>query len=80
MLAAALARAADLCREWTDLDLGNANAWRCLGQANSRSQLPRCARRLSTREAVRSNDRSLDNAVDALQRGIITEFLARYRR
>ena len=26
-------RAAELCREWTDLDLANAEAWRCLGDA-----------------------------------------------
>src|SRR5206468_11424062 len=26
-------QAAELCRDWADLELGNANAWRCMGTA-----------------------------------------------
>ena len=74
-------RAADLCGEWTDLDLGNANAWRCLGQAQQ--SLGNYHDSLAAYRRAKQydpNDRSLDNAVERAQRGIITEFLARYRR
>jgi hypothetical protein len=74
-------RAADLCREWTDLDLGNADAWRCLGQAQQ--SLGNYHDSLAAYRRAKQydpNDRSLDNAVERAQRGIITEFLARYRR
>src|SRR5205814_1200577 len=74
-------RAADLCREWTDLDLGNADAYRCLGQAQQ--SLGNYHDSLAAYRRAKQydpNDRSLDNAVERAQRGIITEFLARYRR
>src|SRR6266550_1350074 len=74
-------RATDLCREWTDLDLGNADAWRCLGQAQQ--SLGNYHDSLAAYRRAKQydpNDRSLDNAVERAQRGIITEFLARYRR
>ena len=74
-------RAAELCREWTDIDLGNAAAWHCLGDAqqalgNHKDALA------SYRRAKQydPNDRTLDGALERAQRGIITDFLARYRR
>jgi hypothetical protein len=74
-------RAADLCREWTDLDLGNADAWRCLGQAQqSLGNYHDALAAYRRAKQYDPNDRSLDSAVDRAQRGIITEFLARYRR
>jgi uncharacterized RDD family membrane protein YckC len=74
-------RAADLCREWTDLDLGNADAWRCLGQAQqSLGNYHDALAAYRRAKQYDPNDRSLDNAVERAQRGIITEFLARYRR
>ena len=74
-------RAADLCGEWTDLDLGNPEAWRCVGQAqqslgNYREALAAYRRA----KQYDPKDRSLDTGVERAQRGIITEFLARYRR
>ena len=74
-------RAAELCREWTDIDLGNAAAWHCLGDAqqalgNHKDALA------SYRRAKQydPNDRTLDGALERAQRGIITDFLARYKR
>ena len=74
-------RAAELCREWTDVDLGNAEAWRCLGDAqqalgNYKDALAAYRRA----KQYDPNDRAIDGAIERAQRGIITEFLARYRR
>ena len=74
-------RATDLCRDWSDLDLGNADAWRCLGDAQQAQGNYRDALNAYRRaKQYDPGDRSLDVAVDRAQRGIITEFLARYRR
>ena len=74
-------RAAELCGEWTDLDLGNAEAWRCLGQAQQSLGNYHAALAAYRRAKQHDpNDRSLDTGVERAQRGIITEFLARYRR
>jgi len=74
-------RAADLCREWTDVDLANAEAWHCLGDAqqalgNYKDALAAYRRA----KQYDPNDRAIDGAIERAQRGIITEFLARYRR
>jgi uncharacterized RDD family membrane protein YckC len=74
-------RAAELCRDWTDLDLGNADAWRCLGQAQQALGNYNDALHAFRRaKQYDPNDRSLDAAIERAQRGIISEFLARYRR
>jgi tetratricopeptide (TPR) repeat protein len=74
-------RAAELCGEWTDLDLGNADAWRCLGQAQqSLGNYHEALAAYRRAKQYDPNDRSLDSGVERAQRGIITEFLARYRR
>ena len=74
-------RAAELCRAWVDLDLANADAWRCLGRAQEALGLHQDALN-SFRKAKQHDpmDRSLDAAIDGAQRGIVADFLNRYRR
>jgi hypothetical protein len=74
-------RAAELCRTWADLELGSAEAWRCLGlaqqaQGNHQEAL------YSFRKAKQfdPNDRSVDAAIDRSQKGIVGDFLNRYRK
>jgi len=74
-------RAAELCREWTDMDPGSAAAWHCLGDAEQ--ALGNYKNALAAYRRARQhdpNDRSLDAAVERAERGIITDFVARYRR
>jgi hypothetical protein len=74
-------RAAELCGEWTDLDLGNSEAWRCVGQAQqSLGNYHEALAAYRRAKQYDPKDRSLDTGVERAQRGIITEFLARYRR
>jgi hypothetical protein len=74
-------RAAELCREWSDLDLGNPDAWRCLGQAQQAlGNYHEALAAFRRAKQYDPNDRSLDVAIDRAQRGIIAEFLAKYRR
>ena len=74
-------RAAELCRTWTELDLANADAWRCLGRAQQALGLHQDAL-TSFRKAKQHDplDRSLDAAIDSAQRGIVADFQNRYRR
>ncbi|HEX2390893.1 MAG TPA: bacterial transcriptional activator domain-containing protein, partial [Casimicrobiaceae bacterium] len=74
-------RAAELCRAWVDLDIANAEAWRCLGGAQQALGLHQDALN-SFRKAKQHDpmDRSLDAAIDSAQRGIVADFLNRYRR
>jgi tetratricopeptide (TPR) repeat protein len=74
-------RAAELCRAWTELDLANADAWRCLGRAQQALGLHQDAL-TSFRKAKQHDplDRSLDAAIDSAQRGIVADFQNRYRR
>jgi len=69
-------RAAEICREWVDLELGNASAWRCLGRALQALG--------SHREAVTAfrkakqydpGDGTLDAAIARSQRAIVADFL-----
>jgi hypothetical protein len=74
-------RAAELCGAWADLDLGNADAWRCLGAAQQAQGYHREA--ISAFRKAKQydpSDRSLDAAIDRSQQGIVAEFLNRYRR
>jgi hypothetical protein len=74
-------RGAELCRDWTDLDLGNADAWRCLGQAQQAlGDYHDALHAFRRAKQYDPNDRALDAAIERAQRGIISEFLARYRR
>ena len=74
-------RAAELCRAWSDLEFWNAEPWRCLGYALQAQGLHHEAI-AAFRKAVQYDplDRSLDAAVEKSQRGIVADFINRYRR
>jgi DnaJ domain/RDD family/Tetratricopeptide repeat len=74
-------RAAELCRAWADLEFWNAEPWRCLGyalQAQGYHQEAIAA----FRKAAQYDplDKSIDAAVDKSQRGIVADFINKYRR
>jgi len=74
-------RAAELCRSWADLDLGNADAWRCLGQALQAQGLHQEAiNAFRKAKQIAPGDHSLDLAIDRSQKGIVGDFLNRYRQ
>jgi tetratricopeptide (TPR) repeat protein len=74
-------RAAELCGAWTDLELANAEAWRCLGEAQqalgNHQEALNAFRKAKQHDP---NDRSLDAAIDRSQKGIVGDFLNRYRK
>jgi hypothetical protein len=73
-------RATELCRAWSDLEFWNPEPWRCLGyalQAQDYHQEAIAAFRRA--EQYDPLDRSLDAAIDKSQRGIVVDFLNRYR-
>ena len=74
-------RAAELCAAWTDIELGNAEAWRCLGDAQQAQGNYKDALN-AYRKAKQHDptDRSLDAAIDRSQKGIVGEFLNRNRK
>jgi hypothetical protein len=74
-------RAAELCRAWSDLELGNADAYRCLGQALQAQGYHQDAI-AAFRKAKQYDpaDRELDAAIDRSQKGIVADFINRYRR
>ena len=74
-------RALELCRAWVDLDLGNAQAWACLGRAHQAAGEYQEALNAFRKARLHDPyDRSLDVAIEGAQRGIVTSFLNRYRR
>lgn len=74
-------RAAELCRAWTNLDFANAEAWRCLGLAQQGlGQHQDAINSLRKAKQFDPADRTLDAAIDRSQKGIVADFLARYRR
>jgi hypothetical protein len=74
-------RAAELCRAWTELELANADAWRCLGEALQAQGLHQEAIN-AFRKAKQFDpaDRSLDAAIDRSQQGVVADFLRRHGR
>jgi hypothetical protein len=73
-------RATELCRAWSDLEFWNPEPWRCLGyayQAQGFHQEAIGAFRKAAQYDPR--DRTLDAAIDKSQRGIVADFLNRYR-
>ena len=74
-------RAAELCRAWTDLELGSADAWRCVGQSlqgqGNHQEAINAFRKAKQYDPM---DRTLDAAIDRSQKGIVADFLSRYRR
>jgi hypothetical protein len=74
-------RASELCRAWTDLELGNADAWRCLGQAlQAQGYHQDAINAFRKAKQYDPNDRTLDAAIDRSQKGIVADFLNRNRR
>ena len=74
-------RAAELCRAWVDLDLGNAEAWRCLGQAQEAlGEHQEALNALRKARQHNPSDRSIDKAIEQAERGIVNDFLNRHRR
>jgi hypothetical protein len=74
-------RASELCRAWTDLELGSADAWRCFGQAQqAQGYHQEAINAFRKAKQYDPNDRTLDAAIDRSQKGIVADFLARYRR
>ena len=74
-------RAAELCRAWTEIDLANADSYRCLGQALQAQGYHQDAIAAFRRaKQYDPSDHTLDAAIDRSQRGIVADFLNRYRR
>ena len=74
-------RAAELCRTWTDLELGSADAWRCLGQSlQAQGMHQEAINAFRKAKQYDPADRTLDAAIDRSQKGIVADFLNRYRR
>ena len=74
-------RAAELCRAWTDLELGNPEAWRCLGEAlQAQGYHQDAINAFRKAKQYDPNDRTLDAAIDRSQKGIVADFISRNRR
>jgi hypothetical protein len=74
-------RAAELCRTWTDLDLTSADAYRCLGQAwQAQGYHQDAIAAFRKAKQFDPSDHDLDDAIDRSQKGIVADFLNRYRR
>ena len=74
-------QAMELCRAWTDLDLGNADAWRCLGlAAQALGHHQDAINAFRKAKQYDPNDRTLDAAIERSQSGIVADFLYRNRR
>jgi hypothetical protein len=74
-------RAAELCQAWSDLEFWNPEPWRCLGYAMQAQGYHQDAINAFRKAAQYDpTDRSLDAAIDKSQKGIVLDFLNRYRR
>ena len=74
-------RAAELCRAWTDLDLGNADAWRCLGRAQqAQGYHQEAISAFRKAKQYDPGDATLDAAIDRSQKGIVADFINRKGR
>jgi tetratricopeptide (TPR) repeat protein len=74
-------RAGELCQAWADLELSSVEAQRCLGQAlQAQGYYQDAINAYRKAKQYDPNDRSLDAAIDRAQRGIVADFLNRYRR
>ena len=74
-------RAAEQCRAWSDLELSNAEAWRCVGDAlqglGSHQEALNAFRKAKQYDP---SDRSIDAAIERSQKGIVGDFLNRYKK
>jgi hypothetical protein len=74
-------RASELCKAWTELELANADSYRCLGQAlQAQGYHQDAITAFRKAKQYDASDRSLDAAIDRSQRGIVADFLNRYRK
>jgi hypothetical protein len=74
-------RAAELCQAWSDLEFWSPEPWRCLGYAMQAQGYHQDAINAFRKAAqFDPSDRSLDAAIDKSQKGIVLDFLNRYRR
>jgi hypothetical protein len=74
-------RAAELCQAWSDLEFWSPDPWRCLGYAMQAQGYHQDAINAFRKAAQYDpSDRSLDAAIDKSQKGIVVDFLNRYRR
>ena len=74
-------RAVELCSSWADLELANADAWRCVGQAQqAQGNHQEALQAFRKAKQYDPTDRSLDAAIDRSQKGIVGDFLNRYRK
>jgi DnaJ-like protein/RDD family protein/tetratricopeptide repeat protein len=74
-------RAIELCRAWSEIEYWSAEPWRCLGYAlQAQGQYQDAITAFRRAAQYDPLDRSLDSAIEKSQRGIVAEFLARYRR
>ena len=74
-------RAGELCRAWTDLELSNADAWRCLGQAlQAQGYHTDAIAAFRKAKQMDPSDHSIDAAIDRSQRGIVADFVTRYQK
>lgn len=74
-------RAAELCQAWSNLEFWSPEPWRCLGYALQAQGYHQDAINAFRKAAQYDpNDRSLDAAIEKSQKGIVLDFLNRYRR
>jgi len=74
-------RAGELCRSWADLELGNADAWRCLGEALQGQGYHREAvEAFRKAKQYDPDDPALERAIRRNQGGIVADFLHRHGR
>ena len=74
-------RASELCKAWTELELANAESYRCLGTAlQAQGYHQDAINAFRKAKQYDPSDRSLDASIDRSQKGIVAEFLNRYRR
>ncbi len=73
-------RAAELCGAWADLDLSSADALRCHGQAlQAQGYHQQAINALRKAKQLDPADHSIDAAIERSQKGIVADFLSRYR-
>lgn len=72
------AQAVEVCGAWANLDLDNAEAWRCLGRALQAQGRHRDAvKALRKAKQYDPTDGTVDAAINRSQRGIVADFLSR---
>ncbi len=72
-------RAAELCGAWADLDLSSADAWRCYGEAlQAQGYHQKAVAALRKAKQIDPNDARTNALIERSQRGIVSDFVARY--